>query len=129
MTDIEEIRALLNKRIDALQRRDAAAANSALDSHVVAFELAGPLQVPPAQATDSAATQAWLDGFDAGPTVTMEELAIYADGSLALCHSLNRLEGRRVDGQGIDVVMRSTLGFRKVAGEWKIIHAHTSLPR
>jgi ketosteroid isomerase-like protein len=129
MTDIEEIGRLLSRRIEALQRSDAAAANSTLDSQVVAFELAGPLQVPPAQATDCAATQAWLDSFDAGPTVTMDELTIYAEGKVAFCHSLNRLQGRRLDGQEVDVTMRSTLGFHKVAGEWKIIHAHTSVPR
>jgi len=129
MTETDEIRTLLNMRIDALQRRDAATANKALDPNVVAFEVAGPLQIPPAQATDSALTQAWLDTFDQGPTVTMEELSIHADGTVAFCHSLNRLQGTRIDGQPIDITMRSTLGLRKQDGEWKIIHGHTSFPR
>jgi ketosteroid isomerase-like protein len=25
--------------------------------------------------------------------------------------------------------MRSTLGFRRIDGEWKVVHAHTSIPR
>jgi ketosteroid isomerase-like protein len=61
--------------------------------------------------------------------VTMEELAIQADGSVAFCHSLNRLQGTRTDGQEVDVTMRSTLGLRKKNGEWKIVHGHTSFPR
>jgi ketosteroid isomerase-like protein len=129
MTDTDEIRALLNRRVDALRRRDAASANDSLSRHVVAFEVAGPLQVPSAQATDIALTQAWLDSFDEGPSVTIEELAIHAEGTVAFCHSLNRLQGRRTDGQEIDVTMRSTLGLLKQDGEWKIIHGHTSFPR
>ncbi len=129
MTDVHEIRTLLNARIDALRRRDATSANEILDPHVVAFEVAGPLQVPPAQATDVALTQKWLDSFADGPNVTMEELVIHSDGAVAFCHSLNRLQGRRSDGQEIDVTMRSTLGLRKKDGQWKIIHGHTSFPR
>lgn len=129
MSDTDEIRTLLNLRIEALRRRDAASANAPLDSRIVAFEVAGPLQIPSRQATDNALTQAWLDSFDEGPKVTMEELSIYADGVVAFCHSLNRLQGQRSDGQEVDVTMRSTLGLRKVDGEWKIVHGHTSLPR
>jgi ketosteroid isomerase-like protein len=59
----------------------------------------------------------------------MEELSIHAEGAVAFCHSLNHLQGRRTDGQEIDVRMRSTLGLRKLDGEWKIVHGHTSLSR
>jgi ketosteroid isomerase-like protein len=129
MSASDEIRALLEARIDALRHRDAALANSFLDGHVVAFELAGPLQLPSPQATDNTLTQAWLDSFSEGPDVKMEQLAIHADETVAFCHSLNRVRGQRSDGQKIDVTMRSTIGMRKVGGEWKIIHGHTSLPR
>lgn len=98
MNDAEQIRKLIETRIGAMARHDAAAANEVLDAEVVAFELAGPLQVPAAQATDASAIQAWLDGFVEGPEVSFEELAIHADGSVAFCHSLNRLRGRRADG-------------------------------
>src|SRR5580765_3173601 len=42
MSDTDEIRTLVYKRINALNRRDATSANAALDRHVVAFEVAGP---------------------------------------------------------------------------------------
>lgn len=129
MTDIDEIREVIHTRLDALERRDAAAANAGLDPRLVAFEVAGPLQLPPTQATDNSVTQAWLDLFEEGPTVTPEELTIWADRSVAFCHSLNHLQGKKVDGQTVDVTMRSTLGFRKVNGRWKIVHGHTSFPR
>lgn len=129
MSDADEIRDLLNTRIEALKRRDAAAANALLDPAIVAFEVVGPLQLPASQATDCSITQAWLDSFDECPSVMMKQLAIYADGTVAFCHSLNRLQGRRIDGQIVDMTMRSTLGFRKEQGSWRIVHGHTSLPR
>lgn len=129
MTDIDEIRDVIHTRLDALRRRDAAAANAVLDPSLVAFEVAGPLQLPSTQATDDPLTQAWLDSFEEGPTVTPEELTIWVDGSVAFCHSLNHLQGKKVDGQTVDLTMRSTLGFRKVDGRWKIVHGHTSFPR
>jgi ketosteroid isomerase-like protein len=129
MSETETILALLSDRIDALQRRDAAAANAALDPHLVAFEVAGPLQVPSAQSTDNALTQAWLDSFEEGPTIIVEELKIFVDAKVAFCHSLNRFRGTQAGGQSIDVAMRSTIGLCKRNGEWKIVHGHTSLPR
>lgn len=129
MSDEDVIRSLLEKRVEALRHRDAASANAALDPHMVAFELAGPLQVSPTEATDDNLTQNWLDSFEDGPHVAMDELSIHADGAVAFCHALNHLQGRRSDGQQVDIRMRTTLGFRKVNGEWKVVHAHTSLPR
>lgn len=129
MNDTGEIERLIKTRIAALERKDGSSANAALDKDLVAFELAGPLQLPPEQATDNALTQQWLDSFDAGPKVTIQELSIHRDGDVAFCHSLNRLQGKRSDGKEIDLTMRSTLGFKRAGGEWKIIHAHSSLPR
>jgi ketosteroid isomerase-like protein len=129
MSVSDEIQALLDGRLEALSRRDAASANALLDRDVVAFELAGPLQVPSAQAVDNGLTQAWLDSFSEGPNVSMQELTVHADGTVAFCHSLNRIQGKRTDGQQVDLTMRSTLGMRKVGEEWKIVHGHTSLPR
>lgn len=129
MSDTDEIRTLIEMRVEALQRRDAEAANACLASHIVAFEVAGPLQLPSAQAIDNAQTQAWLDSFEEGPTISLDELAIYADGAVGFCHCLNRVRGQRARGHEVDVTMRSTLGLRKLRGEWKVVHGHTSLPR
>ena len=129
MNDVDAIRRVIEDRVRALRHKDAAAAVAMLDPDIVAFEVAGPLQVPAAQATDVAATQAWLDSFDGAPDVEIEELTIHADGSVAFCHSLNRLSGSMADGRKIDLRMRSTLGLRKVGEDWRIVHAHTSVPR
>lgn len=129
MSESEDVRAIVESRVRAMVDKDAAAAVSVLAPDVVAFEVAGPLQVSPAQATDVAATQAWLDAFDGSPRIEITELVIHAEGDVAFCHSLNRLSGRMIDGREIDLEMRSTLGFRRKAGAWSVVHAHTSVPR
>jgi ketosteroid isomerase-like protein len=129
MSNTEEIRALLTERVAALGRRDATAANAILDDDLVAFEVSGSLQVSSAQARGVASTQLWLDSFEEGPNISMEELTIVDGGTAAFCHSINHLQGRRHDGQAVDVRMRSSLGFCKRDGHWKIVHAHTSFPR
>lgn len=129
MSATEQIRELLDKRIEAIRLHDATAANAALDPSIVAYEVAGPLQVPAQQATDSTATQVWLDSFEEGPFVEMDHLSIHADGAVAYCYSLNRLRGRASGGREIDVTMRVTLGLRRTQAGWAILHGHTSLPR
>ena len=129
MNEGDAIRRLVEDRVRAMEEKDAAAAVAVLDPAVIAFEVAGPLQVTPDQARDIAATQAWLDTFEDGPRVELSEMKIYADGDVAFCHSINRLSGRMKDRREVDLAMRSTLGFVKRDGEWTIVHAHTSVPR
>jgi ketosteroid isomerase-like protein len=129
MSETEAIRSVIEARIRAIAAKDAEGAVAMLDPQIVAFEVAGPPQIPAEQARDVAATQAWLDSFDGAPGVELQELTIHVDGDVGFCHSLNRLTGRMADGRNIDLVMRSTLGLRKRDGAWTIVHAHTSVPR
>ena len=129
MTAEEEIKQLLVKRVEGMLLHDAASANANLDAAIVAFEVAGPLQIPSEQVRDQGSTQLWLDSFEDGPFVTMKELTVHAEKSVAFCHSLNRLRGHTKDGKAIDLTMRSTLGFRKTQAIWTVVHAHTSFPR
>ena len=129
MSDTEAVRRAVERRVEAIAAKDAAAAVAVLDPKIVAFEVAGPLQIAAEEATDVAATQAWLDSFVGRPSIEIRDLAIRAEGNIAFCHSLNRLKGRMAGGREIDIEMRSTLCFRKKEGEWMIVHAHTSVPR
>ena len=56
-------------------------------------------------------------------------------GGPAVCYLLiahllvdNHPTGTSKSGKTSDVWFRSTLGFRKVGGEWKIVHEHESVP-
>lgn len=122
------IRALLAERDRALAARDAGALVASLAPDIVAFELAPPLAQTPAAARARAALQTWLDGWVEGPLVERRDLRIAVSGDLAWCHSLDRLSGTLKGGRRVDMWMRSTLGLRRTAGGWTIVHGHTSVP-
>ena len=60
--------------------------------------------------------------------LVFQPLVIHAGGDVAFAHSLNRLAGTRLGGGRTDMWMRSTLGFKKTADGWRIVHGHTSVP-
>jgi ketosteroid isomerase-like protein len=124
----DEIRALLDERIEALRVKDADRAVATLASDIVAFELAPPLALGPDQARDSAALEAWLAAWDGPVGIEMRDLHVAADGDVAWCRSLNRLCGTLKGGRRVDMWMRSTLGLSRKAGAWTIDHGHSSVP-
>ena len=124
--DEAAIRALIDERVAALKAKDGVRAVAVLASDLVAFELAPPLVAE--NATDGAAAQAWLDGFEGPVETEVRDLKVHVAGDVAFSHSLNRLTETRLGGRKVDFWMRSTLGFAKRGGEWTIVHAHTSVP-
>jgi ketosteroid isomerase-like protein len=128
VADRDEILTLIEARIEAMHRKDAAAALATLAEDVVAFELAPPLAMPAEAVRDPAAMQAWFDGFDGPIEIECRDLAIERGGDIALAHSLNRMRATRKGGAPVDFWMRSTLGFRRIDGAWKISHGHSSVP-
>jgi ketosteroid isomerase-like protein len=47
---------------------------------------------------------------------------------VAFSHSLNRISGKRTNGEETDVWVRATACFRKMDGKWKVTHEHFSVP-
>jgi ketosteroid isomerase-like protein len=124
----EEIRALLEARLEALRAKDADRFIAAFDPSIVKFDLAPPLRDSGSGVLDPAGLQSWLDTWDGDLVVDLAELAIAADGSVAFCHCLEHIQGTRTGGERADMWTRSTLGLRKVDGAWKITHEHNSVP-
>lgn len=122
------IRALIEERAAAIRDRDAARAVATLADDVVAFELAPPLALGPAAARDEAGLAAWLAGWDGPVGIEIRDLHVEACGEIGWCRSLNRLHGTLKGGRSVDMWMRSTLAFRRVAGAWRIAHGHSSVP-
>lgn len=126
--DENEIRELVEERAAAMRDKDAARAVATSAPDIVAFELAPPLALGPEQARDEAALAAWLGGWDGPLEIEIRDLHIAVSGDVGWSRSLNRLSGRLKGGREVEMWMRSTLGFRKVAGAWKIAHGHSSVP-
>jgi hypothetical protein len=47
---------------------------------------------------------------------------------VAFSHSLNRIYGKRTNGEETDVWVRVTACFRRSNGKWLIAHEHISVP-
>lgn len=127
MKDEAAIRALIAERVEAMRTRDAARAVATLAPDVVGFELGPPLALG-AEQRDPAGLEAWFAAWDGPIEIELRDLTIAVSDDVAYSHSLNRLSGTRVGGAAVSFWMRSTLGFRKVGGAWKIAHGHTSVP-
>ena len=128
MRSEREIRTIIEKRVAAIKRKDARALAASLAPDAIVFELIPPLRLPKGAAQDVEGIGAWLSSWAEGPEVEIFGLQIHADGDVGLASSLNRLKGTRLDGRSSDFWLRSTLGFRRIAGEWRIVHAHSSVP-
>jgi ketosteroid isomerase-like protein len=123
----DEIRAIIEDRISAIREKDAARAMRAISEDVVAFELVPPLSLPPGVARDEAGFAAWLAGFER-IAVEVRDLHIEADERVGFAHALHHLTGVRIGGAPMDLWLRSTLCFRREDGDWRIVHAHSSVP-
>jgi ketosteroid isomerase-like protein len=128
MTDEDAIRALIEAQLDAFRRKDAAAAVATLADEIVAFEMIPPLVLPAEAARSEQAMTGWFAGWEGPIRIEIRDLVIHVGGDVAFSHSLNRLSGTRLGGGITDIWMRSTLGFRRTADGWRIVHGHTSVP-
>jgi ketosteroid isomerase-like protein len=57
----------------------------------------------------------------------VHDLSITAGDWVAFATSLNRITGKRRNGEETDVWVRATIGFAKKTG-WKATHEHFSVP-
>ena len=93
----------------------------------VAFDLPPPLRVEGAEPHRSGLEQ-WFRTWSGKIGFDMRELAVETGDGLAFSRSLNHMHGKRTDGTETDVWVRATVGFRKIDGEWMVVHEHVSVP-
>ena len=58
----------------------------------------------------------------------INDLHVEADGTLGYSHSIQRVSGTDTKGQPVDLTWRDTAAYRKVGGNWVIVHEHGSVP-
>lgn len=124
--DRDRIAELIEGWTKAIRAKDVEGVMSAYVPEALAFDLAPPLQ----QRADAyrAGLEEWFPTFEGPIGYETRNLSIAAGDDVAFGHSLNRITGKRTDGESTDVWVRATYCFRKVAGEWKIAHEHVSVP-
>lgn len=125
--DKAAIRARIDALVAAIRSRNLDGVKAIYSADVVAFDIVPPLQHVGAEAQ----WKNWADVFAAfRPPLDYEvrDLAIAAAGDVAFGHSLNRISGTLQSGRKVELWLRWTTGFRKIDGEWLIVHHQASVP-
>jgi ketosteroid isomerase-like protein len=126
-TDERLIRQLIDEWAKALRSKDIDAVMAAYTPDFVAFDLAPPLQVCGTEAHRKG-FEAWFPTFDGPIGHEAHQLSITVGENVAFSHCLNRITGKRTNGEHTDVWVRATVGFRKISGRWFAAHEHVSVP-
>jgi uncharacterized protein (TIGR02246 family) len=128
-SDEDAIRALESRFAAAFNAKDVDAIMKEYvpDESLVVFDV-----VPPRQYVGAAAYRKdWQDFFATlhGPVkFDITDLQVTADEVLGFSHSIQHVSGTDSKGQPIDLTVRVTDAYRKVNGNWLIVHEHVSVP-
>ncbi|MEA2808276.1 MAG: hypothetical protein QOG78_3981 [Rhodospirillaceae bacterium] len=127
-TEVEtEIRAIMKARVEAVHAKDAARLVAHHAPDVVAYDLLEPLQYKGVSSLRERAQQ-WFDGYDGPMTCEISDLTVVPSYDVAFCYGLHHVAGTTKTGQKIDMWWRATQGFRRIDGDWRIVHEHSSVP-
>ena len=122
--------ARIRERIEGLGKavsaKDIDGVMSFYAPNLVSFDISGPLRYVGADRK----RQAWEGLFAAYTAFASEihDLNITTDGDLAFVYSVNHVKGTLMNGHTTDMWVRWTACFRRIDGEWRIVHDHVSVP-
>jgi ketosteroid isomerase-like protein len=124
--DEAQVRRRIESWTKALRAKDLDGVLSHCVPDILTFDLAPPLQHR-GEAYGGGLAE-WFPTWEGPIGYELRDLHVTTGEDVAFSHSLNRLTGKRTDGQATDVWFRSTVCFRKIDGEWMVVHEHTSVP-
>ncbi len=127
MAEEAEIRQRIESWAEALRTKNVDVLMSHYASEIVIYDLAPPLQYKGAVAYRKN-WEDWFPTFQGPVGYEISDLNVTTSENVAFCRSLNRITGTRTSGEDANVWVRATVGFRKIAGIWMIIHEHFSVP-
>lgn len=125
--DESQIHALIEDWANALRAKHVDGVMSHYAPDLVQFDMAPPLTYAGRDVLKKGLKE-WFSSWKGPIGYKIRDLTITAGEDAAFCHSVNRLSGTKTNGEKSDVWFRHTLCFRKIEDEWKIAHAHESVP-
>jgi ketosteroid isomerase-like protein len=88
--------------------------------------------VPPRQYVGADAYRkdwkSFVDTFKGPIKFTISDLSIDAAGKMAYSHSAQHVSGTDTKGKPVDFIARVTDVYRKLGGDWRVVHEHVSVP-
>jgi len=123
----DEIRALLDDYMTALNARDADRMDTFMARGMVAFDIMAPLQTKAA----AAYRKQWEPCLEQCPrsmSFSIHDLVVTAGEDVAFSHHLHCCSGEMPDGEKKEYWTRMTVGYTKADDIWKMTHVHLSSP-
>jgi PhnB protein len=94
------------------------------DEGFLSFDLAPPLQNKSGSPKEARReTEAWFATWKGPIGLEERDLEVTAGDNVAFSTSLTHMTGTKTDGAEVSLWFRTTDGFRKENGKWKIVHA------
>jgi ketosteroid isomerase-like protein len=120
------VRSLIEQRLQAVRDKSVDGVTRGLTRSLVTFDVVGPLRRLGADG-ERERVQEWFALFDGPIGVEVRELTVRATAQTAFAHYLARYSGSQ-RGQPIDMWVRATVCCEATAGEWQVVHEHSSVP-
>ncbi|MDR5818231.1 nuclear transport factor 2 family protein [Caballeronia sp. LZ033] len=120
--EVRAIRALIEAWRQAVLAKDVDALVRHYAEDVVVFDVVPPSSLKGVEPYREH-WQRWFDSMKGPLAFEMRDVEVAASGDLAFAHSVNRV----AVGEQDDIV-RATVCFRKIGGEWRVVREHTSVP-
>jgi uncharacterized protein (TIGR02246 family) len=127
--DEAKIRALENQFAAAVSAKDVDAIMKVYvpDETLLVFDVSPPRQYVGAKAYRKD-WENFLAAFKGALKFEITDLQITAADPLGYSHSIQHVSGTDAQGQPIDLTVRLTDVYRKISGNWLIVHEHVSVP-
>lgn len=122
-----EVKALLDRRSEAMQMKDVDRLMSLYSPNIVYFDI-----VPPLRYVGTAALRDrfldWFGRWESRIGLEDRDVDVVVSGDVAAVHMLIRASGALKDGREVGYWVRTTNGCQRSSNSWLITHEHVSLP-
>ena len=127
VNDKAEIKKVIDDFMEALRDKNVKRMISHYAADAILFDVKPPFQTKGAIAWKHT-WEACIGYFPPSFNVEIKDLVIHISGDIAISHYLFRLTGTKKDDPAAQTWIRTTTGYKRIAGKWKIIHEHGSVP-
>lgn len=122
-----ELEQVIEERVAAVRRREPAPLLERHSDQVLSFPLLPPTATRGREAIEASLSR-WFDGYREGPGYEVHDLVVDATDDLGYCAFFYHVTGTLATGAVVDMWVRSTAVLRREDGEWRVVHAHESVP-
>jgi ketosteroid isomerase-like protein len=126
-SDEADIRRRIDQAVEAIRATDLEALMPIYAADIVSFDIEPPLVHLGAEAKRRNWTKVFTI-YQRPLGYEVRDVAITVGKDVAFVRSLARLSGAMKSGQSTGYWVRWTTGWRKIGGDWRIVHDQISVP-